>query len=420
MVDVSIIVPVYNSEKYLKECVESLIGQTKKEIEIIFVDDGSVDNSLKILEEYKSVDKRIRIFKNAHSGGGAARNTGLANAQGRYVTFFDSDDIMECQMVEKMYSKCEKENADMAVCSVRFWHEDTGAVTDEECGLRIKYVPFKNVFSWKDMPGYIFNTFHNWPWNKIFRKSFIDSNHIRFQEIMRTNDLLFTCKALMLSERITVVPEYLVKYRLRTSDSCQATNSKAPLDFYKAFTALKDFLLENDLYFNVQQSFVNHALDGCIANLNTSDFNESQKTIYYALKNEILDKLDISGRKDSYFYPENFEVGNVDKLRQIEKGNYEEYLRYRANELNQIIRYADKKLCYCNERISSLKNQMRKNLSEHKKLQKELTKTKFQVMFLKENQKSFKEQKVYKGICLMKKYALKAKDRVKKTIIQKL
>ena len=161
MVDVSVIVPVYNSEKYLRECVDSILGQTFENIEVIFVDDGSDDNSLDILHEYEKQDSRIKVIQNKHCGGGAARNTGIENAHGEYIMFFDSDDYMESQLIEKAYNKCKSENADITVFSVRFWHEATGAVTDEVCGLRTENLPDKQVFSWRDMPRFIFNTFHN-------------------------------------------------------------------------------------------------------------------------------------------------------------------------------------------------------------------------------------------------------------------
>ncbi len=336
MTAVTVIVPVYNGEKYLRECADSIVGQSFKDLEIIFVDDGSTDSSLKILEEYADGDTRVRIIKGAHAGGGSARNLGIENAGGEYLMFFDSDDIMSERLIEKLYNKCKKTNADVGVFSVRFWHEATGAVTDEVCGLREENLPEKDVFSVRDMPQHIFNTFHNWPWNKMFRREFVEKNGIRFQEIMRTNDLLFTCKSLVLAERITCVREYLATYRVRLTDSCQASNSKAPLDFYKAFSALKKFLEEQGVYGELKQSFVNHAVDGCIANLNTADFNPSHKLIFNALKDEILDSLDISGHGDEYFYPQNVENKVLERLRHVENDSYEEYLLYRANELNDL------------------------------------------------------------------------------------
>lgn len=336
MKNVSVIVPVYNAEKYLRECVESIIKQTLQDIEIIFVDDGSTDASLSILQEYAAKDERIRIINGNHNGGGAARNLGMEEAAGEYLSFFDSDDWMEPELLEKTYTQCKKTDADMAVFSVRFWHEATGAVTDEVCGLRIDNLPDKEVFSWRDMPKYIFNSFHNWPWNKMFKASFVSEHGIKFQEIQRTNDLLFTTKALILAERITTVPEYLTNYRVRLTDSCQASNGAAPLDFFKAFYALKEFLTEKEIYPEVRQSFVNHALDGCVANLNTSDFSKEHKLIFTRLKEDIFEKLDVLEHEDDYFYPMNVECKNLERFHNIMEKDYEGFLLYRANELNDL------------------------------------------------------------------------------------
>lgn len=336
MTKISVIVPVYNAEKYLRECVERIVNQTIREIEIIFVDDGSTDESLNILQKYAQEDERIRIVKGQHRGGGAARNIGIEQATGDYLAFFDSDDLMEYNMLEKAYTQAVKENADVTVFSVRFWHEATGDVTDEVCGLRVDNLPDMETFCYKDMKDHIFNSFHNWPWNKLFKHSFIKQHNIRFQEIMRTNDLLFTNKALVMAERITTIPEYLVTYRVRVTDNCQSSNNIAPFDFYKAFLALKDFLEEKGIYEEVRRSYVNHALDGCIANLNTSDFSAVHKEIFLKLKEEIFEKLDVLQQDEDYFYEMNVDNKNVERYQNILAKNYEGFLLYRANELNEL------------------------------------------------------------------------------------
>src|SRR5207253_2318057 len=108
MPNVSIIVPVYNNEKYLSECLDSLINQTLKDIEIILVNDGSNDNSLLICYEFGKIDGRIKVIDKPNGGVSSARNTGLKLASGKYVGFVDSDDWIESDMYEKMYSAAER------------------------------------------------------------------------------------------------------------------------------------------------------------------------------------------------------------------------------------------------------------------------------------------------------------------------
>lgn len=105
---VSVIVPVFNTEKYLKKCIESILNQSLRNIEIIFIDDGSTDNSLTIIEEYAKKDKRIKIISKLNEGQGIARNMGITEACGQYIAFIDSDDFVEKDMLEKLYNTSKK------------------------------------------------------------------------------------------------------------------------------------------------------------------------------------------------------------------------------------------------------------------------------------------------------------------------
>ena len=133
---VSVIVPVYNAERYLKQCVESILAQTLKNVEIIFVDDGSTDGSLEILKDYQAKDYRIRVISQENTGGGAARNRGMKEASGEYLCFLDADDYFEPAMLERMSSKMDATGSDICVAKVRCWHEDLGFYTDEYAAMR--------------------------------------------------------------------------------------------------------------------------------------------------------------------------------------------------------------------------------------------------------------------------------------------
>ena len=114
-VKVSVILPVYNASDYLHQCMDSIVGQTLKDIEIICVDDGSTDNSLDILKEYEQKDKRVKVIQQKNAGAGAARNNGLSIATGEYLSFLDSDDFFEPDMLEKAYEKAKGSNAQIVV-----------------------------------------------------------------------------------------------------------------------------------------------------------------------------------------------------------------------------------------------------------------------------------------------------------------
>ena len=120
MPKVSVIIPVYNVEKYLHECLDSLLNQTLKDIEIIAVDDGSTDSSLKILKDYAKKDKRLKVLTQENKGAGAARNLGMKHATGSYLSILDSDDYFDHSMLELLYKKAEKTKAkDVVLQAIR-------------------------------------------------------------------------------------------------------------------------------------------------------------------------------------------------------------------------------------------------------------------------------------------------------------
>ena len=138
---VSVIIPVYNVEKYLNQCLDSVIAQTLTDIEIICVNDSSTDGSLGILEEYEKKDKRIRVVTQPNSGAGAARNRGLSMASGKYLSFLDSDDFFEPDMLELAYQKAEEDSADFVVFNSNQYYTDKGKFVEVSWTLREKEIP---------------------------------------------------------------------------------------------------------------------------------------------------------------------------------------------------------------------------------------------------------------------------------------
>ena len=123
-VKVSVVIPVYNVENYLRESLDCVVNQTLRDIEIICVDDGSKDSSLEILQEYAQKDSRVKILTQQNQFAGVARNNGLKIATGEYIIFLDSDDIFDLQMLEKMYYRAVETSADVTVCESRFFVDD--------------------------------------------------------------------------------------------------------------------------------------------------------------------------------------------------------------------------------------------------------------------------------------------------------
>lgn len=238
MTKLSIIVPVYNVEKYLPKCLESLIKQTLKDIEIICVNDGSMDNSLAILKEFASKDSRIRIIDNQHQGVAKTRNTGIEQSTGEYIGFVDSDDYIDIDFFEKLYNSATKSNSDIAIASIlkhkNFFNIYNAKYTKEETAITIQ----DKIKLCEDKKHFFF-----YAWNKIYHSGFIKENNIKFSEGQIYEDVMFAIKALYYSNKIISVygtkyhyiehENSLTKYKDKTGEKEQ--------DLVKAYSELQEF-----------------------------------------------------------------------------------------------------------------------------------------------------------------------------------
>ena len=253
MTKVSVIIPVYNVEKYLKECLDSIINQTLKDIEIICVDDGSTDNSLAILEELAKKDDRFIILKQENKGAGIARNKGLEVAKGEYLSFLDSDDFFELNMLEELYNIAKNKNSDIAICNFDYYNNKTKEF------IKNKENVIPQNLNEKDFDKELLNWFKEFAHNKLFKKDFIFQNNLKFQEIKRANDLFFSKASICLTDKISTIDKPFVHYRVALETNLSSTNSKTPLEFTKALIKLKEFLIENDLYKKYEKSFISYS-----------------------------------------------------------------------------------------------------------------------------------------------------------------
>lgn len=200
MKDISIIVPIYNAEKYLNKCLDSLINQTKKELEFILINDGSNDASEEIIKSYK--DNRIKYFKNKNQGIGKTRNFGISKAQGKYLMFLDSDDYLALDACEKLYDKAEKEKLDIVM-------NDFIKIFDDGRKEYIKQPNFKNS-SLKNNPNIISENLS--PWAKLYSTKLIKKNNIKFVEDLKYEDAPFVIEALDKANNIGKINEALNYY----------------------------------------------------------------------------------------------------------------------------------------------------------------------------------------------------------------
>ena len=304
MPKISAIIPVYNKECYLKECMDSVLYQTFPDIEVICVDDGSTDSSLAILKSYAEKDTRVLVFSQEHQGAGPARNYGLSKASGEYVIFLDSDDYFETGLLGKLYEAIEETGADVVVCrSDRFNHKTKKYIA---CPWTIKtsLLPENMPFSSKSVQRDFFMVFVWWPWDKLYRKSFVDRIGIQYQNLRTTNDLFFVAGSVLKAERISCIHDVLVHHRVGLESSLSVTREKSWDCFYKALLQLRDYMKKENLYERFEQDFINYSLHFSLWQLETLTGN-SYCLLYNALRNGWYSELGLTSRAEDYYYNKN-------------------------------------------------------------------------------------------------------------------
>lgn len=301
---VSVIVAVYNAEKYLRQCLDSIVGQTLKEIEIICVNDGSTDASIKILEEYASKDERVSIIskENEGLGGASARNMGLRHAKGEYVSILDSDDFFDPYMLEKAVKRADETKADLVVFGGYEYDTRNGNTYTVASILNEKVVPEKEVFSYRDCKDSIYQLTQGMAWNKLYRKSFLDKHDIEFQKIKYTDDAYFTFSHMVLAERISVVKEFLCYYRVNSGISQTDGLTNYPDSAYIPYIELKKSLVEWGIYEAVRKSFVNCAAAFMRYFYDKIIRYDSFSYLHDKCRDEVFDKLDICTTPRTDFY----------------------------------------------------------------------------------------------------------------------
>lgn len=300
-IKVSVIIPVYNSAQYLTKCIESMLNQTLKEIEIICVDDGSTDESLAIIKNYKKLDSRIKILTQENKYAGVARNNGMRIAKGEYLFFLDSDDFSSDTLLEKVYFKGKDTNADVVFFGAKQYHEETNTYTDANWYFNRKRLPQKDVFNKYDVPDEIFNITSVAPWTKVFRREFVQNEKLQYQALKNSNDLYFVMLAECLADRITFVNEDLTYYRVGRKGSLQNSKDKDPLCFMKAMNAVYKELVERKIYEVVKRSFDNTYINTCRYNMTSTNDIDVKKIVYKAVY-ENSKNIDCLDYEDTYYY----------------------------------------------------------------------------------------------------------------------
>lgn len=259
-IKVSVVVPVYNVEKYLRDCLESVINQDLKEIEIVCVNDGSEDNSQKILEEYREKDSRIHIIVQENQGPSCSRNVGMCCAKGEYICFLDSDDMLVSNALKEMYEHANRKQLDIL-------HYDAECVYEND-KLRINeckdeyYIKKKNYggpISGKEMFCQLIEAddYCDAAWLLFIRKQWLDEMNIYFEPNILYEDCLFSFQCFMATKRIEHISKKYVIYRIRENSIMTSKVGYKNLESRVfCYRKVLEYLLNNELSIREKEAIV--------------------------------------------------------------------------------------------------------------------------------------------------------------------
>lgn len=305
MIQVSIIVPIFNASRYLNKCLQSLVEQSLADIEIIAIDDGSTDNSGWILDEYQEkYPDKVRAFHQKNSGISVTRNRGIGLAEGKYIAFVDSDDSIELDFCEKMVEVMEKDQLDMAVCN--FYEVD-------EAGMKERKIPEFEAATVFQRPELLFDI-NTSPWNKLYRKDFLLERNILFPLNLKYEDVVFIQTILSYKAKVGYLNSPLIYYLVHPESEttvvrenvfdifeildtvCSGYKRNTVEEYEKVRNYLEYFIINRITVYNLQQIYqqdeklISKFIEKGFGYLNCN-FPEWRKNPLFVSNNNIVKKI---------------------------------------------------------------------------------------------------------------------------------
>ena len=259
-VKISTIIPVYNAEKYIEKCLESILNQSFKDIEVICINDGSTDGTLKILENYSKKDNRINIISTENHGQGHARNIGINQAKGEYISFVDADDWLDLNAYELLYNKSKLNNLDMLFFQMVNYEELSGELVysdsyDHKCFVD-SIGDLDTIFNNEDFFNYTF-LIPVCPVSKLYKASFLKNNDIKFPEGLMFEDNIFHYKSYFLGDRFGFLNQHLY-FRRRHDDSVTKKFTEKQFDIIEVSNLIINLFIELGIYDKYKDKVINH------------------------------------------------------------------------------------------------------------------------------------------------------------------
>lgn len=261
---ISIIVPVYNTEKYLPQCMESLLSQSYSNIEIIAVNDGSQDNSLDLLQNYAEMDSRIRIINKKNEGLACARNYGTKAASGEYISFIDSDDWVDESMFQKINTVIEASTPEIVCFLTDCYSESEEKFYEEKYYnnfLTAEHIEDGRCFSRHELKRNWMLHFHAMSCTKVYKMEFLRQNKIVFPPGLCFEDNVFFVNCFLKAQKIVLLREKFYKYRLNRENSITSAGGARYFDIFKIVDLVEKLLVENNVFDELKQDFINYKIN---------------------------------------------------------------------------------------------------------------------------------------------------------------
>lgn len=340
MPKISVIICIYNAEKYLRQCLDSIVNQTLKDIEIICVNDGSTDSSKDILEEYANKDKRVVIVNQSNLYAGAARNTGIKLAKGEYIHFMDSDDWIKNNTYEYLYKQLSKKAVDVII----FQYDKVSLISGKIIPCRQTLLRDNQISNVNENPNFFLHC-SAVPWNKIYRKDFILQNNLKFDtNLICANDRSYFINCILAANKIMVSKKSFVYYRMNNKESLVGkTRLKNYECHFISYESVKNICDRLKPSINIRKIIIDITMKDFFYYYHESS-GEDRKQIYEKL-HDYFQKMDVSlcqKESDKYiWWKEYIAIKNGD-LKEVEEEF--EINSISANDKESLTKYRIKKV----------------------------------------------------------------------------
>ena len=297
---ISVVIPVYNAEKFLDQCLFSLKYQTFPRFEVLCVDDGSTDRSVEIIKRYAESDSRFKLLSQTHQFAGVARNLGIKNAKGEYLLFLDADDYFAPNLLIDAYYQAKLFDAEICVFGANYFDEKESKTGEMSFVCNFMKCEKNTVFSKETNLDNIFSFTSPAPWSKLFKRNFILDKEIYFQDTRNANDVSFVLTALAEANRIVALDKSLVYYRVNHGTSLQQTKESDPTCICDALSSLKTELINRNLFEKLKKPYCNVAVEHCFYNLRTLQSRQAFECLYQRIKEFLTEDLHLSEVPESF------------------------------------------------------------------------------------------------------------------------